>query len=137
MIDIYYDMIEEIINTKYDKKMMVDLSFVDKDTIRRLNKDYRGLDKPTDVLSFSMVEGEYSELAGDILGDVIICEDIVLENSRENGVSFEEELLRVIAHGTLHLIGYTHDKQEDYKSMVDIQESFVKKYIQKLDKEDD
>ena len=137
MTDIFYDMIEEIINTKYDKKMMVDLSFVDRDTIRRLNNDYRGIDKATDVLSFSMIEGEYSELAGDILGDVIVCEDIVLENSRENSVSFEEELLRVIAHGTLHLIGYTHNEEDDYNNMRRLQESFVDKYKNKLNKEDD
>ena len=134
MMDLYYDMIEEIIRTKYDEKMMVDLSFVDPETIQRLNRDYRGIDRPTDVLSFSMVEGEYSELAGDILGDVIICEDVVLENAKENGILFEEELLRVIAHGTLHLLGYTHNEDEEHEKMTKLQESFVDKYKQQLNK---
>lgn len=137
MTDIYYDMIEEIIRTKYDKPMMVDLSFVDKETIQKLNRDYREIDRPTDVLSFSMVEGEFSELAGDILGDVIICEDVVLENAKEHGILFEEELLRVIAHGTLHLLGYNHKEDDEHEKMTKLQESFVDKYKKKLDKEYD
>jgi len=137
MTDVYYDMIEEIVSIKYDRPMVVDLSFVDVGTIRRLNRDYRGVDEPTDVLSFSMIEGEFSELAGDILGDVIICEDVVLENARENDISSEEELLRVIAHGTLHLLGYTHKDDGEYKKMIELQESFVDKYKNRFNKEYD
>ncbi|MGM0606920.1 MAG: rRNA maturation RNase YbeY [Candidatus Muiribacteriota bacterium] len=119
---------EEIISLKYNKKMVVDISFVSKEEIKELNFNYRNINKPTDVLSFSMKEGDFPECSKDLLGDVIICEDIVRENAVNNKVSFQEERLRVIIHGLLHIIGYNHDDKDGEKEMFNLQEKYLKKF---------
>ncbi|TAN61585.1 rRNA maturation RNase YbeY [bacterium] len=71
--------------------------------MRALNKKFRRIDKPTDVLSFPMDESG-------MLGDIAISVDKVVLQAKEFGVSFEEELARLLIHGLLHLIGYDHVK---------------------------
>ncbi len=73
------------------------------DTIQRLNRDYRGKDKPTDVLSFAYDEGS-------LLGEIIISVDTARRQARELGYSLEEELTRLLVHGLVHLLGYDHEK---------------------------
>lgn len=76
--------------------------------IHKLNRDYRGKDKPTDVLSFAMQEGRYPTPG--VLGDVVISWDTTLRQARELGVTPEEELLRLLIHGLLHLCGFDHER---------------------------
>ena len=71
--------------------------------IRELNRDYRGMDKPTDVLSFPM-DDEH------MLGDIVISVDKAGEQAERFGVTFEEEMARLMVHGLLHLLGYDHVK---------------------------
>ncbi|MBI5901864.1 MAG: rRNA maturation RNase YbeY [Deltaproteobacteria bacterium] len=71
--------------------------------IRELNRAYRGMDKPTDVLSFPM-DDEY------MLGDIVISVDKAVEQAERFGVTLEEEFARLMVHGLLHLIGYDHVK---------------------------
>ena len=73
----------------------------------RLNRLYRGIPGPTDVLSFPMID----TCGGDtsILGDIVVCIPRVLSQSREYGVTFYDELLRLLLHGLLHLLGYDHE----------------------------
>lgn len=83
----------------------------DDSEIRSLNHQYRGIDKPTDVLSFSQLEGntiphEHGPL---ILGDVVISLDRAREQAKDLNVSVEEELRRLLIHGLLHLMGYDHE----------------------------
>ncbi|MDD4358489.1 MAG: rRNA maturation RNase YbeY [Candidatus Pacebacteria bacterium] len=92
----------------------ISIAILSQDEIRKINRDYRKLDEPTDVLSF---EGE-----GNFLGEIIIC----LSEVQKNGDNFEDELKRVLIHGTLHLLGYDHEKdqgemlkkQEEYFSLI-------------------
>ncbi|RIL08450.1 MAG: rRNA maturation RNase YbeY [Proteobacteria bacterium] len=77
--------------------------------IRRLNKSYRGKDKVTDVLSFSLQEGS-RERQGLPLGDVVISVETAKRQSREFGCTFKQELNRLLVHGLLHLCGYDHEK---------------------------
>jgi len=92
----------------------VSISFVDKDEIRELNRDYRNIDEPTDVLSFPLSKpAEWTDC--DIptaLGDIIICTDMAREQANEYGHSFKRELGFLIIHGLLHLAGYDHLNQE-------------------------
>jgi probable rRNA maturation factor len=76
--------------------------FCDDDYLLNLNKKFLGHDTLTDVISF-----DYSEEMGDISGDIFISVNRVRENAVELGVSFHEELYRVMIHGVLHLLGYT------------------------------
>ena len=77
--------------------------------MRRLNRQYRGLDKTTDVLSFPLCEAGVPQ-PGDALGDIVISIPRAAAQAEEYGVSFRNELLRLLLHGLLHLIGYDHEK---------------------------
>jgi len=84
-----------------DRELSVLLT--DNATIRELNREYRGLDKPTDVLSFPM-DDEY------LLGDIVISTEKAASQADEFGVAFDEEMARLLVHGLLHLAGYDHVK---------------------------
>ncbi|MDD4661936.1 MAG: rRNA maturation RNase YbeY [Candidatus Pacebacteria bacterium] len=92
----------------------ISVAIISEKEIREINNKYREIDSATDVLSF---EGEE-----DILGEIIICPEEV----QKNGPNFEDELKRVLIHGTLHLLGYDHEKdqgemikkQEEYFSLI-------------------
>lgn len=76
--------------------------------IHALNRDYRGKDRPTDVLSFSLREGESGEMSA-ALGDVVISLDTAVRQAAENGFTLAEEVDRLFIHGILHLAGYDHE----------------------------
>lgn len=98
------------------------MTFVDDDAIMDLNRDHRGLNKATDVLSFSQLEGE--ELAAlpeghpVLLGDIVISVERCVEQAADYGHSFERELGFLVAHGMLHLLGYDHMTPEDETAMM-------------------
>lgn len=98
-----------------DDDVEVSVSFVGDDEIRDLNRDYRGVDKSTDVLSFPM-DDEFI-IDNRILGDVIINTRRVMEQAEELGHSHERELSYLTVHSVLHLLGYDHIEDEDKKEM--------------------
>lgn len=98
-----------------DENVEVSVSFVGDEEIRRLNSDYRGIDKSTDVLSFPM-DDEFI-IDNRILGDVIINTRRVMEQAEDLGHSNERELSYLTVHSILHLLGYDHMKDEDKKEM--------------------
>ena len=77
--------------------------------MRRLNRDYRGKYRPTDVLSFSLLEGEGAGISAAI-GDVVISVETAARQARENGFTLREEIDRLLVHGILHLVGYDHER---------------------------
>ena len=106
----------------------ISLSFVSLDEIHALNREYRGVDRPTDVLSFPMFEsieeleeacslsdGEDSQAVP--LGDVVICMDKIKEQAKEFGHSEERETVYLFTHSVLHLLGYDHETEEDKQEM--------------------
>jgi probable rRNA maturation factor len=99
----------------------VSITLVDNTVIAALNREYRGVDAPTDVLSFAMMEGEeFLDLNEDgeaVMGDIVISMEKVADQAREYGHSIEREFAFLVVHGTLHLLGYTHDGQQDTKRM--------------------
>lgn len=98
-----------------DENVEVSVSFVGDDEIRDLNREYRGVDKSTDVLSFPM-DDEFI-IDNRILGDVIINTRRVMEQAEELGHSNERELSYLSVHSILHLLGYDHMEDEDKKEM--------------------
>lgn len=98
-----------------DENVEVSVSFVGDEEIRNLNRDYRGVDKSTDVLSFPM-DDEFI-IVSRILGDVIINTRRVMEQAEELGHSNERELSYLTVHSILHLLGYDHMEDEDKKEM--------------------
>ncbi|MCX5749023.1 MAG: rRNA maturation RNase YbeY [Candidatus Saganbacteria bacterium] len=84
----------------------VEITFVDDAVIRSLNRKFRKIDKATDVLSFNMDDE-------DILGEVVISKDTAKRNAARYAVSYEKETERLVIHGTLHLLGFGHDRKSD------------------------
>ena len=87
--------------------------------IHKLNKEYRSIDRPTDVLSFALNEwdDEFGEEESHLLGDLIISLERTAEQAEEYGHPFERELAYLTVHGCLHILGYDHMTDEDKKEM--------------------
>lgn len=100
-----------------DKKLYVNIVLTNPENIRKMNKEYRNIDKETDVLSFPMFEkyelDEREALNEDVLGDIVISIERVKEQADEYGHSFERELSYMAVHGFYHLMGYDHIDEED------------------------
>lgn len=96
----------------------VSITFVDTLKIHDLNKQYRGIDRPTDVLSFEC-DGEIAEAGGNIaiLGDIVICPEVLANQAPEYGNSEREELELLLCHGCLHLLGYDHIEDDEAEIM--------------------
>ena len=94
--------------------------------IHKLNKEYRGKNKPTDVLSFSLLEGESGELSPSF-GDIVISLDTAKKQAKENKHSLSMEVLTLLTHGLLHLLGYDHEKvpKKDATMMFKLQDTLV------------
>ena len=99
----------------------VSVVFCDDAYIRQLNRDYRGLDKATDVLSFALNEGEEPDVndgpAHHLLGDIIISLDTAARQAEDYGHTLERELAYLAIHGMLHLLGYDHMDEADQQEM--------------------
>jgi probable rRNA maturation factor len=93
------------------------IALVDDATITSLNARYRGVARPTDVLSFSLVEGPHSERRGALLGDVVVSLETATIQARRARRSLDDEVLRLLIHGTLHLLGHDHVGDEDARRM--------------------
>lgn len=116
--------LEEEVEGDYE----VSISFVDNDEIKELNKQYRGKDTATDVLSFPLLEFEETEedyeneeeyvQEDKLLGDIVISLEKAKEQAEEYGHSFERELAFLTAHGMLHLLGMDHEDEDEEKEMI-------------------
>lgn len=105
----------------------VTVTVCDDDYIHALNKEYRGKDKATDVLSFPMLEFETPEVLT-LLGDIIISADTAEKQAEEYGNTLERELCFLSVHSSLHLLGYDHETSvEDEKYMIEKQKEIMKK----------
>jgi probable rRNA maturation factor len=93
------------------------------ETMRGLNAQYRNIDAPTDVLSFSLGEKEGDMWAA---GDIVIALPVVSENAKYFGVSEEEELKRLVIHGILHLEGFDHATNDVNEPMLVLQENILR-----------
>lgn len=86
----------------------VSITFVDIDEIHKLNKEFRSVDRPTDVLSFPMDEDFSIEGVDTMLGDIVISMDVAKDQSKDFGHSLDREIMYLTAHSMLHLLGYDH-----------------------------
>jgi probable rRNA maturation factor len=108
------------------KKGEVSVHLVEEKTIKMLNKKFRGIDRVTDVLSFSAQEGQTFPAVGeDDWGEIFVCLPQIKKQAVEFGVSYENELKRMVAHGLLHLWGYDHVTKIQEKKMFSVQEKMV------------
>lgn len=114
-------------------KAEVGLVLADDQTIRDLNRKFRGVDRPTDVLSFAMLEkgeGEPDIYDQDdqenlILGDIVISIERARSQAKEFGHSLAREIIYLAVHGTLHLLGYDHQAEEEGSEMRRLEEQVM------------
>ena len=130
----YKKLIEKVVDTCFKEENLIytnlylNVILTNPENIRKANKEYRNIDKETDVLSFPMFQKQEIEeliekskteeqVVEDVLGDIIISIPRVEEQAKEYGHSFERELAYMVVHGFYHLMGYDHIKEEDKKIM--------------------
>lgn len=99
----------------------VSITLTDNPHIHEINRDYRKVDRPTDVISFALNEGEEPEIEGgapiNVLGDIIISVERAKEQAADYGHSVRREIAFLTVHGMLHLLGYDHIEEADRKEM--------------------
>ena len=109
---------EQILNALGCDAHELSLVITDDAQIQELNATYRGKDKPTNVLSFPMQEGEFSDITPGLLGDVVISSQTAEKEAQTAGVTLDERLSQLLIHGILHLIGFDHETgEEDARKM--------------------
>ncbi len=122
----------------------IEVTLVDPETIRELNRQYRNIDSVTNVLSFSLHLDQSPQVTSDqihdfseivppnLLGEVILCVEKIRDDANQAEVSLDWELIRMSIHGMLHLIGFEHDTDMDYEKM-NKQEMIAGKFIETMD----
>ncbi len=119
------------------EEVSISISAVDKEEIHQINKEYRNVDRATDVLSFPIFSREeidnFSSLEDSKkvraieLGDIIICIDVLQEHAIEYGTGILREMLYMITHGVCHLLGYDHEIVEEKIQMRELEEKILNK----------
>lgn len=111
------------------ENVMFNIIIVDNDTIHSINKEYRGVDRPTDVISFALEDDtSFIETEFRILGDIYISIDKAREQAESYGHSLKREISFLTVHGLLHLLGYDHMNEEEEKEMFGLQELILDGY---------
>ena len=129
IIEIVKKSISEVLKEEnLDDNVQVSISFVGDEEIQELNRDFRGVDSSTDVLSFPM-DDEF-KIEETILGDVIINTKRVVEQAEEFGHSNTRELSYLTVHSILHLLGYDHMEEED-KTIIRAKENSILKILER------
>lgn len=106
------------------------VSLVDVAEIHALNREYRGIDRPTDVLSFECDDPWDSDGTADevAIGDIVIAPDVVEEQRERFGTGFEQEMRLMLVHGCLHLLGYDHVEPQEAEEMEALEEKILSLY---------
>ncbi|AZB43668.1 rRNA maturation RNase YbeY [Bacillus sp. FJAT-42376] len=132
-------MVEELLQYAAEEEQInggaeISVTFTDNSRIQEINREYRGKDQPTDVISFAMEEqgeDEIEIIGADlpaVLGDIIISVQRTREQAEDYGHSFQRELGFLAVHGFLHLLGYDHMSEEEEKEMFTKQKGILDSY---------
>lgn len=109
--------------------VVFNIIIVDNETIHSINKEYRGVDRPTDVISFALEDDKsFVQTELRILGDIYISIDKAREQAKDYGHSLKREISFLTIHGLLHLLGYDHMEEKDEKEMFELQELILDGY---------
>lgn len=124
------DLMEKVIKKTEEKldieDSIVSITIIDNERIHEINRDYRGIDRPTDVISFAFMDEDINPENGlTNLGEIYISIEKAHEQAEEYGHSFERELCFLLVHGLLHLLGYDHMKKEDEIEMFSLQDEIL------------
>lgn len=123
---------EEIL--KLEKEYSASVIFVNPEEIHEINKTYRGIDRPTDVISFALMDSEddYEMMEDDNeLGDIFINVEAIRNQAKEYGHSLRREVCFLFTHGLLHLLGYDHMEEDEEKEMFTLQDVILDEIVPK------
>lgn len=123
-----YKLLEFALKREKLENVEFNIIFVDSDTIHEINKNYRNVDRITDVISFALEDNETITLDHRVLGDIYICVERAEEQAKEYGHSFLRELAFLSIHGLLHLLGYDHMVPEEEKIMFQKQDDILNEF---------
>ena len=98
-------------------KSELSIALVDDSEMRVLNRDWRKKDRPTDVLSFSLLEGEGVDLPGALMGDVVVSVETAASQASSRHRGLDEEVARLVIHGVLHIVGFDHEDASEAREM--------------------
>lgn len=93
-----------------DRRATLSVTFLGRDRMRRLNQQYRGRDRPTDVLAFALPN---PGRRGGLVGDIYLCHWVARKEAEARNIPVEQEIIRLVVHGTLHVLGYDHPDGEE------------------------
>lgn len=111
------------------ENVLFNIIIVDNEEIHKINREYRGVDRPTDVISFALEDDEtFVKTDVRVLGDIYISIDKAKEQAESFGHSLKREISFLTIHGILHLLGYDHMEEEDEKEMFGLQEMILNEY---------
>jgi probable rRNA maturation factor len=103
---------------------VIELNFVNDEEIKNINRQYRKIDKATDVISLSYLDG--NKFPGDdLIGEIFISVDTAKRQAKEHGHAVNKELIFLFVHGLLHIFGYDHENQADKKLMFQLQDRIL------------
>lgn len=122
------DIAQSISNTTDEaQNWVVNLVFLDPQSIQNLNKKYRGKDSVTDVLSFHYHDDFEALSEEDLAWEIVLCEEKIISQWQEYGLWTEKEFYKLVIHSIIHLLGYDHETDEEYKEMQELEDSIWKK----------
>lgn len=123
--DYLEDVIKHMINKLNINKSIFDIIFIDDEEMHKMNLEYRGIDRTTDVLSFALNDNNHINPVLNSLGDIFISIPKMKSQALEYEHSEKRELSFLVVHGILHLLGYDHMTKEDEKEMFDLQKEIL------------
>ena len=127
-MDKLYGLLEFALKREKLDNVEFNIIFVDINKIHEINREYRGIDRPTDVISFALEDNMDIMLDHRLLGDIYICLEKAHEQALEYNHSYLRELAFLMIHGLLHLLGYDHMKPDEEKIMFSKQEDILNEY---------
>lgn len=133
-----FEIAEQVLKENF-KEVNLSINFVSEEKIKQLNKDFRNVDKVTDVLSFPNLNknvdqtlkefGQEKDEDGILfLGDIVICKKVAYKQAKEYGHSKKREVCFLVLHGLLHLLGYDHIEKKDEELMMKTANSILEKF---------
>lgn len=127
------DLLKNFINYSLDKlslkNVMFNVIIVDNESIHKINKEYRNVNSPTDVITFALEDDKVIDTpCVRVLGDIYISYDKVISQAEEYGHSTKREICFLAIHGLLHLLGYDHMNKEDEEKMFGLQKELLNSY---------
>lgn len=127
-IDQLHEFITFILKEEKLENVEFNIIFIDNPRIHEMNLTYRGVDRPTDVISFALEDNKTIDLGVRLLGDIYISIDKAKEQATSFGHSLRREISFLAVHGLLHLLGYDHMTKEEEKVMFQKQEELLQKF---------